>query len=680
MKLRNIFTILASALILAFVGCEEPERFLEEVKVSKSYISLPMEGGEVKIEVDAVSDWSIVAWDADDAKIVEIPEWLTIDPISGPKGKSEITFSAAATTENNVINLHLNCGAATQVLKVVQFAEQPEPELKTCDWINTNGEDGVTYRAQGVVTLVNSTYAKYGGFTINDGTANLIVYGSDGNTAYPDLAVGDEVVVEGPWATQYTNFGNGTVVISVVKSLIKVEKVSPSSALAKEGDVISVALTCKGEGLEIRIPEEAQSWLTASEPLVLENAIIVEFTVAANEGGARSTTVTFVTNSAGVEYTAKVDIQQLGGIMEATVADFLAAAEGPSLFKLTGKVANLKPGNYGNFDLVDGTGSVYVYGLTATPVEKNDQSFPTLNIKEGDIVTLIGTRASHNGTAQVGGPAYYVSHVGNTVVTVEEFLAKEVNSDTRYMLTGTVKNIVMDKDDPTKQSEYGNFDLEDETGSVYVYGLTVAPVAKNDKSFPKLEIEEGDVITIVGTRAAYNNNPQVGGPAYFIEKQEAPAPETKGFSETFNESLGEFTIENKTTLADGAFVWAHSTYSGAGYAKGSGYNIGAAESWLISPEIDLAGMTMAKLQFEHALNFLNGATATDHIALMVKKGDAEWTAVTIPTFPDGASYDYVSSGEIDLASYVGSKIKIAFKYVSTADIQPSWQIRNLKVE
>jgi hypothetical protein len=31
-------------------------------------------------------------------------------------------------------------------------------------------------------------------------------------------------------------------------------------------------------------------------------------------------------------------------------------------------------------------------------------------VKEGDVVTLIGTRAEHNSSAQVGGPAYYVSH------------------------------------------------------------------------------------------------------------------------------------------------------------------------------------------------------------------------------------------------------------------------------
>ena len=51
MKLRNIFTILAAALAFAFVGCQEEERFLSEVKVSSSYVALPAEGGSKTIEV-----------------------------------------------------------------------------------------------------------------------------------------------------------------------------------------------------------------------------------------------------------------------------------------------------------------------------------------------------------------------------------------------------------------------------------------------------------------------------------------------------------------------------------------------------------------------------------------------------------------------------------------------------
>ena len=77
---------------------------------------------------------------------------------------------------------------------------------------------------------------------------------------------------------------------------------------------------------------------------------------------------------------------------------------------MTATLSNLKSDVYGNFDLVDETGSVYVYGLTSSFVAKNDKSFASLGLKEGDIVTLVGKRDSYNDQDQVGGPAYYSSH------------------------------------------------------------------------------------------------------------------------------------------------------------------------------------------------------------------------------------------------------------------------------
>ncbi len=217
-------------------------------------------------------------------------------------------------------------------------------------------------------------------------------------------------------------------------------------------------------------------------------------------------------------------------ITDATVEQFLAAEVGSDLYRLTGKVANIANTTYGNFDLVDATGSILVYGLTATKVASNDKSFSSLGIKEGDVVTLIGTRADFKGTAQVGAPAYYVSHISHTESTVENFLAQPVGTAS-YKLTGTISNLI--------NTTYGNFDLVDETGTVYVYGLTTAPVAgystsdgKNNKSFSELGLKEGDVVTIIGTRADHKGTAQVGGPAYYISHVAGDAPETPEMPET----------------------------------------------------------------------------------------------------------------------------------------------------
>ncbi len=98
-------------------------------------------------------------------------------------------------------------------------------------------------------------------------------------------------------------------------------------------------------------------------------------------------------------------------IEKLTVAEFLAKPTGATYYELTGTISNISNTEYGNFDLVDETGSVYVYGLTASKVASNDKSFSTLGLREGDILTLCGTRDAYNGDPQVGGPAYYISHV-----------------------------------------------------------------------------------------------------------------------------------------------------------------------------------------------------------------------------------------------------------------------------
>ena len=64
-----------------------------------------------------------------------------------------------------------------------------------------------------------------------------------------------------------------------------------------------------------------------------------------------------------------------------------------------------------------------------------------------------------------------------------------------------------------KNTKYGNFDIADLTGSVYVYGLLTGWDGESGK-FTSLGINEGYTISMLGVRAAYNGTPQVGKGAY----------------------------------------------------------------------------------------------------------------------------------------------------------------------
>ena len=102
-------------------------------------------------------------------------------------------------------------------------------------------------------------------------------------------------------------------------------------------------------------------------------------------------------------------------LVKATVAEFLAAEESTEVwYELTGEITSIVTGNaYGNLYINDGTGEVYIYGLTNGWVGYNDKSFDSIGLKVGDTVTLGTLRGSHNGNPQGGGsqvPAYYISH------------------------------------------------------------------------------------------------------------------------------------------------------------------------------------------------------------------------------------------------------------------------------
>ena len=215
-----------------------------------------------------------------------------------------------------------------------------------------------------------------------------------------------------------------------------------------------------------------------------------------------------------------------GEVKVVTVAEFNAAEESNSqVYELVGTIGGSINADYGNFDLTDETGTVYVYGLTATELgygAKNDKSYASLGLKEGDKIKIRGYRGSHNGKIEVM-YAWFIEKVsdggqggGETgdvkAVSIADFNAAAESDSQVYELVGTIGGSI--------NETYGNFDLTDETGTVYVYGLTSTNLgygAKNDKSYASLSLKEGDKIKIRGYRGSHNGKIEVMY-AWFIEK------------------------------------------------------------------------------------------------------------------------------------------------------------------
>ncbi|HRS68145.1 MAG TPA: endonuclease [Paludibacteraceae bacterium] len=147
-------------------------------------------------------------------------------------------------------------------------------------------------------------------------------------------------------------------------------------------------------------------------------------------------------------------------------------------------------------------------------------------------------------------------------------------------------------------------------------------------------------------------------------------------NESFSASQGNFTITNKILPAEISYVWkwASAAYGikATAYANSTNY---AAESWLISPDIDLQNATTAKLTFDQARKF----GALEHLSVKVSYDNTNWSDLTVANWPDGSSWSFISSGDVSLDAYIGKIVKIAFVYTSTSSAAATWEIKNVIV-
>ncbi|MBO7608851.1 MAG: BACON domain-containing protein [Muribaculaceae bacterium] len=507
MKLKYIIPSFI-AILATLVGCSDIEdSYLDEIRVSTSYVSIDLAGGSQTIDIQTLSDWSL--------DVSEIPEWLTVTPASGSAGKGTITFSAEEAPDGRTAELHITSAGRTQNINVIQGVSTVSEA--TCAEVIA-GPESKTYRVTGTITSWGSNYEKYGNMNIADETGTIYIYGmadKNGNLANNPVAswgleIGDVITVEGP-KTVY----NGTVelvdvtVVNIQKSLIKVESTDPADAtVSKEGGEVTVNLSCKGNGVSVVIPDDAKEWLSISS-IISGDAPVVVFRAAANNGGARSSKVTFkTTDASGKEYTAETTISQAGSIVEATVAEFLAAEVGETQYRMTGIITEL----YSS----DSQGkSFYIRDYSGTTLVYRAEGFIESGAKVGDVVTVVGKRGAYKENPQmVSGQLEEVKYSVQTI-SIADFRNLPDDKEAYYMISG---EIVTATEENTKNDveQYGNFNLKDNTGEVYIYGVLTGWGGQKGQ-FGELNLTWGDKLTIIAYKTSYKG--LVEGVGVYISSQ-----------------------------------------------------------------------------------------------------------------------------------------------------------------
>ncbi|MDR2970205.1 MAG: BACON domain-containing protein, partial [Tannerellaceae bacterium] len=437
MKIKNILPAFIITLAGFMTSCanEDGVTLLDEVQVSSSYVALPVEGGSNTITVSAKGNWTLekVTTDKDDVA------WLTTSAASGAAGESQITFSAGATLDGRTAEVIIDCGGRKQRINVIQGLSVVSNA--TCAEVIA-GPDSKTYRVTGTVTSIANT--EYGNWYLTDETGTIYIYGTLDATGKAKnflslgLEVGDEVTVAGPKTTYGSTVELVDVnVITINKSLIKVDSIE-GDTIPKDGGVATANVTCKGEGVSVDIPADAQDWLSIASIESAGTGSVIQFKAIPNTGGDRSTTITFRTTSGGREYTSQATIAQAGSIVASSIADFNAAPVSSVQYRLTAVITSIANSNYGNFYIADYSDETYVYGLA---------DFAGTGLKAGDVVTLVGTRGQYNTTIEVLGAVLEAS-IPVTETSIVDFLAVANTSKDLYRVTGTITEIV--------NADYGN--------------------------------------------------------------------------------------------------------------------------------------------------------------------------------------------------------------------------------
>lgn len=489
MKLKYLFSLLIATIAL-MTSCadEETVTLLDEIRVSSSYVSISKDnGGSTTITVTAKDRWKAekVVTQKDSVK------WLTLSTTEGNAGETELTFSAPKATNGRTAEVLLKSGDKIQRINIIQGLLQ----ISEATVAEANaGPDGKTFRVTGVCTSILNT--EYGNWYLTDETGSLYIYGTldakgnEKNFKSLGIEVGDGVTIEGAKST-YNNAAQfvKVTVITINKSLIKVDSVE-NATLPIEGGEFTAHLTCKGQGVSVEIPEDAKSWLSISSVQQAGTNAVVKFRAAANIGGDRATTIIFHTTDGSKDYSSQTSLTQKGAIVQASIADFIAAANKNTQYRLSGVITSITDATKGRFYIRDFSGEVYVYNMSG---------FAALGLKAGDIVTLVGKYDVYNGTHELVSAVLEKSIIV-TPATIAEVLAKPDSSTDYYMISGEITSIA--------NETYGNLYLKDGNSEIYVYGCYPGYGATGD--FRKgliaaKSIKKGDELTVIGTKTTHTN-------------------------------------------------------------------------------------------------------------------------------------------------------------------------------
>ena len=689
MKLRNLL-IGALAAVGFMTACEMEQNLgTPKIALSESELAFDKDGGSRTITVVATRDWAVeenadwlaVSPNEGTASSVVQDVVLTVLPNDGMDREVEVKFTIGMTSKYLKVVQAGPGGSAEQLIVFFNDFDKEEatksygssggswPYLDQFDgWMNQTGTGAasVTYNYSGMSARANSTsdsnYSDYAGSGMNN-----MFFGKSAYLATKGIALGDATSFELTFGTEKYSQDNGSV---FTNSEFHVYLSNDGEKWVELKDYTFAGGTTEGRwnvasaNFSVPAGTETLSVCMAVDVASSYRMDDLKLVISDKQGTAVDFSAAKEMDFTAGGSSSAEPVTPPSNITDVTVAEFNEKPVSTSdWYRLSGTVGGPVNMTYGNFDLIDETGKVYVYGIS------NWSEYSSI-FAEGGTVTVVGQRGDYNGKIEVL-EAYIESFTpgsgdpgndpGNdesgkpaslTKATVEEFLAAEVSSDVWYELTGEITSIV-------SGNAYGNLYINDGTGEVYIYGLTNGWVGYNDKSFDSIGLKVGDTVTIGTLRGEYNGSPQGGGsavPAYYISHVpgEGGNDENGDVSDatwayTFAEGdLGTTgNLSSSVTLngIEWSFVMNDADYLGWDSSNGRGLQMGKKADPASSITLSTSGIsgTVKKIVIN-----TSGASGTD--ATLVVKVGGENFGSSIQTTNSAADYTFEgsASGAIEL--------------------------------
>lgn len=675
MKIRGIFAAAIMA-VAAVVGCQPVEQLgLPDVTLGATDLEFTQEAGSQEMKFTATREWK-AEYDAD---------WIAVTPAGGQGSNDEqsVTVTVTENTKGNrTAKVTVTIGMVSKAFNVNQAGPEGETDgveaLTVKEFIEKADTENY-YRLTGTVSGFNATYCS---FDITDETGKIYVYSvtDESKAEWTDkIKNGGTVVLQGKYL-YYEQKSQHEVVDAIIESFTEGAQSGP------EEPVDAIYFNDFDKETSAKVNDK---WPYCDE-----------FDGWKNEKGSGVANVTYTFKSASPRATSgnnNIWLPKTGAYL--AVQD-IALGEAASL-ELSFNVICGSPGNYKK-EFSSSAFKVWLstdkakwvelpVSVTANGTEFDDASasfsvpastsalsiafekiaddvdgYRIDNVNLSSSATAGTTVDFTDGVAKDFGSGSVDSgddNTGNadgkpaslTKVTVAEFIAKEVNETDWYELTGKITEI--------QKEDYGNFVIEDETGSVLIYGMTSKWVGSNDKSFSQIGLKVGDVVTLGTLRSDYQGTPQGGGsniPAYYISHVAGEGGDDSGSDDgTGSDINADWTYtfvkdDFGTKYSDPVNVtlegltWnfeMDAKYLGFDSSNGRGIQMGTKKEPAKKITLSTEGVTGT---IKKVIVNTSGASGTDAVLTVSVGGEAFGSSVSITKTATDYTFEGSASGKLEL--------------------------------